>query len=191
MAKNSYSLLTLLKTLYTSKEITKPFDYPTLLIYNALFIFLVAILSGFKAIIDGDSFIFNVTSVFVALPSLIIILFSIIYLFISAFQSHKKSFIHATLVFSSYIIPLIAIGHTINLFESAIYSTSILSIFNSILLAILGYAIILSIKNSKAYFQIRYSTSIASIVLTSTVFLTLSLIYYIILLIQNIQGSIQ
>lgn len=189
MAKTNYSLLTPLKALYQKDVVKTPFSYKFLISFVVLLSVIIAILSGFKAVIIQESFLKNIMLVFIGLPVLLFLTYAPIHLFNSALEKHKQKFWHGILVFASYALPVIILGHIINLFQSSTYNSAIISTLALLVLALFIYLIVITIRNTKAYFSTTYAKASASVVLTGMIFLTISLIFYITLLVESLRGS--
>ena len=186
---NNYSLLTPLKALYKQKNVKIAYSNKFLLLFASLFTLIIAILSGFKAVIIEEGFFFNFLSVIIGIPILLLSVYAPIHLFISALEKHKQKFWNGLLVFSTYVLPIITIGHILNLFQASTYNTTLSTTLGGIVLLLFIYLIIITIRNSKAFFNTSYAKSATAIVHTATIYFIISVITYLTLLIDSLRGS--
>ncbi len=190
MAKNDISLLTPLKTIFSSSYVNKQYPLHILILFGSMFLFLTSILSGFKAIMTNASFMINFITVFIALPILLLFTYTLIHLFISSFEKHKKKFSQGYLLFSGYILPLIALGHLLNIIQASTYNvvvqTSIAFLIVIIFLSIIG----ITIRNTKTFFSTTYAKSLSSIILTAIVICVISILIFLSYLISILQQTI-
>lgn len=189
MAKNEVSLLNPLKTILSSKYIKVTYPLHTLLLFVSSFIFLTSILSGFKAIISNTPFMTNFITVLIALPLLLLFVYSWIHLFMSTFENHKKNFLEGYLIFSSYTLPIIALGHLLNLVQANSYNIVLNSVVAVLVIILFVTLLIITIRNSKTYFSTTYAKAISSIVLTAVIISLLTMLIFLSFLISTLQQA--
>lgn len=187
MVKNKDSIFSYLKVFYNFKIFSKDIEIKKAIIYCLIYLFLISIFSYIK-----NSFITK--SIFNGLESLILsffgvilmilVVYSLIFLFINSYDKTKRKFFEGFLVFSLISLPFLVIGHLINIIILYTYYNLIITILSIFITILWLYLVIVLIINLKNFYNISIFKIIASLLFTFIFLSIIIILWYLTYLIS-------
>jgi len=171
MEKNKQTKIGELYKQFTKFKIDKTKNsQKKLLLINTILLILIFIIS---TITSKNNYITTsipglLITIIIGIPTILLILYGLLHLFLGAFEPIKQKFTHGYLTFSFIALNIILLGNTTNLLIT-LTNGIISKMFSIILFLILIYGIINLTINLKKYFKISYSR----IILCKTIVLML------------------
>jgi len=136
---------------------------------------LTAIFSTLKASLYNQKIWETFFSVFIALPLLLLILFTLIHIFLEAFSNSKIKFWKSYFLFSIVLMVEIVIGNFFNLLQAYFENEKLNYLLGIIIILLIVFIGILLSRKLKTYYKASYAQIIATYVLTT---LTLAIILF-------------
>ncbi len=182
------NLLDLFKSFYDFKIFENKTKIQNLILYSAIFIFLIILINGifYTPLNNNFNLISTLISVFLGIPIILFFIYLLFIIFLNAFESKKKSFFEAYLVFISQNLPFWFILTLISRLFSNTINPILLNLFSILILATLIYYGIYFINNYKNYYQTSSWKVLASSLIVFCFSLIIFLTIYVAYLVSGI-----
>jgi hypothetical protein len=152
------SYLELFQSIYKLETFTQKISTTKLIIGNLIFLFLIFVLTTISSIVTYkyQSLIDIFSTIFIGTPIFLLVIFSFMYLFLSAYEKLKKTFSQSFLIFTFLTLGFILIGNTINLIKTLSENNFITILTSTLLFVTVFYYIYNITQNLKNYFNINW-----------------------------------
>lgn len=139
------------------------------IIYVISLILISAIILGLHSLIpqSQESFITNFFGALIMIPIIILIFYSLFYVLLNAYENKSKNYLEGLLIFTSSIMPFFLDAYILSLIEGFIFSYSISTLINLIILAIMIYMLVNLTINYKNYANSTYPRIISSLLIAN------------------------
>ena len=127
--------------------------------------------------------------VFIGAPIFFLIIFSFMYLFLSAFEKLKKKFLQSYLTYLFLTLGFVFIGNTINLIKTLSENSFIIAITSTLMIVSAIYYIVNSTINLKNLFNVSWQRVLFVEIITYTLLAVTLLTQYLIYLIGIVKGN--
>ena len=166
--------------LFKSKKI----NLNSIMLYNFILLVVVSLINVLKTLSNAQSAIQSFIYTLVGLPLLMLLLYSIFYIFLNAFEDKRKPFIESFLVFSAIILPFVIDLHILNWIGTQFVGAISIMIWILILLLYI-YLLINLIFNFKNYYSTSGYRVLASIIIVQVLLLFMGTMQYFALAFSN------
>lgn len=185
--KKNLSFGELPKTLFNFKVFENNITTHSLILYSALLIIISAGINMIKSVQNYTAFeafeAFVIT--LIGTPIILLVVYSLFYLFLRAFDPQTSSFFDGFLVFVAVTMPFILIGHIVNwirfTFESLTYILGLL-----LVLFIIYYAVNM-VLHMKTFFKTTKIRILVSFLFVDIIFVVVGTAQYLFYLIANLR----
>ncbi|NQZ85109.1 MAG: hypothetical protein HRU03_05305 [Nanoarchaeales archaeon] len=188
---NQISFIQIFQSFYKLDTFTKSISTNKLLLANLIFLILIFFITFIKTTLtyqyQSMSSVFFI--VFIGAPIFFLIIFSFMYLFLSAFEKLKKKFLQSYLTYLFLTLGFVFIGNTINLIKTLSENSFIIAITSTLMIVSAIYYIVNSTINLKNLFNVSWQRVLFVEIITYTLLAVTLLTQYLIYLIGIVKGN--
>lgn len=186
-AKNSdLSYFDFTKSLLNQNTFSKKFKTKTAMIYSLVILLLFTIFNIITSLGTSTLISNQFISSVIGVPVFILIVFTLFYLFLSAFETKIKHFWRSYIVFSIVALHYIFIGNILRFIVESTYNSTITLIVSSLLVLLIIYFIINLTLSLKNYFKTTWQRIFVSFILVDILLGVLIIVQYFSMLISQL-----